>query len=65
MFYARLMPVRGAGVDRCTRMCKDKRAMERAMERAIRQQCYAIRDPGPYLVTRYEQGTMIGSTLED
>ena len=61
MFYARLMPVHGAGVDRCTRMCKDKRAMERA----IRQQCYAIRDPGPYLVTRYEQGTMIGSSLED
>ena len=62
-YYARLMPIHGSnGVDRCTRMCKD----QAALERAIKRQCYAIREPGPYMVMRYDNGIAMGpSTLED
>jgi len=61
MLYASIMPIHGIGPCRMTKVYM----REAPLLRAIARTCYALRMPGPYLVQRFEQGRMVGQSLQD
>lgn len=61
MLRATIMPVKGSGPCRTTKLY----TRESTLLSAIKRECRRLRMPGPYLVTRYEGERMLSSTLED
>lgn len=61
MIRATIMPIKGVGPCRTTKLY----TRESSLALAIKRECQRLRMPGPYLVTRYDGERMIESRLED
>lgn len=60
MMYARVMPMKGSSIDRRTPTYKSERTLLLGIKREVKR----LRQPGPYLVMKYDSGRLIGSSTE-
>lgn len=60
MYYARVIPMWGAGPDRRTPTYKTERGMLQGIRRELRR----LRNPGPFMVEQYVEGKRVSCTQE-
>lgn len=60
MYYARIMPVKGSGVDRRTPNYKNERTLAQGVARLVK----GLTSPGPYMCAHYGPSGMLRTTME-